>query len=151
MTTNDISNRLSHIDRDIRMLLSDTGYCDYEGFRFVACPPADYEGRFRLETMEKASRSLLSFHELFGYLSLPAGESHVLHTTRNGRYGYQDKDGSLFEFHCGQDLEAFIQDDDGSHRWVKTRIEHDGSRFYLVGFKSIPLDGLTVRRRGNNV
>ena len=146
MTTNDVWNRLVHIDSEIQGLFSDTGFCYDDSFSFVPCPN-DRESRFLNSSMEGASRFLQKFHEQMDYLRMPAQEPHTLHRTEFKRYGYQDGDGSLSEFHCGQTLEALVPDYDGSLKWVLTRVEHNGSDYYLVGYSSTPMEGLTVRRR----
>ena len=32
-------------------------------------------------------------------------------------------------------------------RWCKSRVEHDGERYYILHYKEVPLPGLTVRVR----
>ena len=50
--------------------------------------------------------------------------------------------------HCGSPLEALIADEcrDVPY-WARTRLEHDGTDYYLVGHSKTSLDGLTVRMR----
>lgn len=43
-------------------------------------------------------------------------------------------------FTCGSPISIKIQ-----HQWINTTIEHDGTRYYAVGLKGLPLEGLTAR------
>ncbi len=146
MTTNDTWNRLTHIDSEIQKLFRDAGYDYDDGFSLVSCPD-NGEHRFLMDSLVLASRSLLDFHEQMDYLRTPAKEPCILHLTEDDRYGFCDKDGHIFKVHCGQVLEALIADENGSSRWRKTRMEHNGVHYYLTGCGPVSLDGLTVRVR----
>ena len=149
MNTNELLDRLLLIDHEIQKLFWDTDFHFCDGFSLVLCPN-DSDGRFRMQTMTEAAFFLRDFHALLAYLQEPAGRTYTLHLTENNRYGYCSEDGSICEFHCGQPLEALIPDGD-TLQWVRTRIEHDSSGFYLVGCHSTPLEGLTIRRRGRHL
>ena len=47
----------------------------------------------------------------------------------------------------GKTIEAKLHDRHGRPCWVKSRIEHDGSDYFLWEHPDIPLTSLTVRER----
>lgn len=47
------------------------------------------------------------------------------------------------ELHCGDCLTVLIFNDvSGKVEWIETRIEHDGSNYYLVGLMGYQISGL---------
>lgn len=58
------------------------------------------------------------------------------------RYGIEEYSDGL---HCGTPLEVKV----GNH-WRKTRIEHNGSEWYLVGIRTEQLESLNVRTEDEN-
>ena len=91
---------------------------------------------------------LYRLHQELMYFLMPCSDVHVLKKYPNGRYGY---DISPFEvgrtFSCGSPIEALLYDEDGYPRWVISRIEHNGTDYYLYGYRNIPLNGLSIRER----
>ena len=51
------------------------------------------------------------------------------------------------EFHCGDPIEFLYFDDLERYEWICSRIEHNGDRYYIVGYRNVSLDGLKVRFR----
>lgn len=148
MTQNDVFSRLHAIDQAAQALIREAGFSFDTGLaKNVLFAPDDPDTRFLKESIELLLEPLEEMHSLLSYLETPASLEHVLERFRNGRYGYQDGNGSRREFSCGQTLEAKITDSFGCLRWVKTRMEHDGSDYFLMGHRSVPLTGLTVRER----
>ena len=58
------------------------------------------------------------------------------------RYGLEEYSAGL---HCGTPLEVKV----GGH-WRRTRIEYNGSEWYLVGIRTDQLEGLSVRTGEEN-
>lgn len=51
-------------------------------------------------------------------------------------------------YRWGDFIEFYYYDDwERESRWCTSTIEHDGSRFYILGFPNVKLDGLRVRHR----
>ena len=152
MTPQDVFSRLHGIDQAAQALIREAGFSFDTGFlEEVAFGPDSPDTRFLKESMGLLLDPLSEMHSLLSYLQTSASPEHVLEKFQNGRYGYQDKDGSRREFSCGQTLEARIRDRSGCPRWVKTRVEHDGTDYYLIGHGCVPLAGLTVRERRQRV
>ena len=148
MTLNDIFERLCALDRDARDLIRGTGYTSDAGLGSEArLKPDDPDGRFPRNKAEEILDSFQTIHEEPQYLSTPSHGEHTLRLFPNGRYGYYDKDGEARILTCGETFEAKFCDSYGRQHWACTRIEHDGSGYFLWGHGRVPLLGLTVRER----
>jgi hypothetical protein len=78
------------------------------------------------------------------YLSKPVRFTGTL--SRNSGGKYELKNGHYYS--SGNNIEALINDDDREYPyWIRSRVEHDGEDYYIVGFKDASLEGLTVRIR----
>ena len=152
MTPHDVFSRLHGIDQAAQALIRDAGFSFDTGLaQNVPFVPEGPDTRFLKESVELLLDLLSEMHSLLSYLETPASPEYVLERFKNGRYGYRDINGSRREFSCGQTLEARITDSFGCLRWVKTRMEHDGDDYFLMGHRSVPLAGLTVRERRQRV
>ena len=152
MIPKDVFSRLHEIDRAAQALIRKAGFSFDTGLaQNVPFAPDDPDTRFLKENVELLLDPLSEMHSLLSYLQTPASTEHVLERFKNGRYGYRDIKGSRREFSCGQTLEARIVDRCGRLRWVKTRVEHDGTDYFLMGHGSVPLAGLTVRERRKRI
>ena len=152
MTLEDVFSRLHGIDLAAQALLREAGFSSDNGLaESVSLPPDGPDARFLKESIELLLDPLAQMHSLISYLETPASPEHVLEKFPNGRYGYRDEKGSCREFTCGQPLEARIRDSTGCQRWVRTRVEHDGTDYFIMGHGSVPLTGLTIRERGRQV
>ena len=152
MTLKDVFSRLHEIDQAAQALIREAGFSfDTGSVENVAFAPNGPDTRFLKESVELLLEPLSEMHSLLSYLQTPASPEYVLEEFENGRYGYRNENGSRREFSCGQTLEARIVDRCGQPRWVKTRVEHDGSDYFLIGHGSVPLAGLTIRERRQRV
>lgn len=80
------------------------------------------------------------------YIAKPVREMGKLRKNASGRYELY----SGHDYHCGSVIEALVSD--GRYDvpyWARTRVEHDGVDYYLVGYREVPMQGLTVRVREN--
>lgn len=149
MTLFDVFERLQTLDQAASSLLRDTRFQSDEGLGVPVCPlPEEAEDAFLREQAEELLESLEGIHAVLCYLKRPLHGEYTLEQFPNGRYGYFDKDGDEHIFTCGKALEAKIHEPCGQQRWARTRIEHDGSDYFLWGYRSVPLSGLTIRERG---
>lgn len=152
MTFQELFERLCHIDREAVSLLEDTGFYSEDGLDGAVRPLPDIlEDAFLREQAKELLETFEGFHEEFSYLKKPTRGEYSLERFPSGHYGYHDREGKAHCFSCGSSLEAKICDRYGRRRWVRTRIEHDGSDYFLWGFGDIPLCGLTVRERGESI
>ncbi len=149
MTLENLFSRLHGIDQAAQALIREAGFSSDTGFaEGVSLPPDGPETRFLKENIMLLLDPFTQMHSLLCYLETPVSPEHVLEKFPNGRYGYRDRNGSCREFTCGEPLEARVRDSSGCRSWVRTRVEHNGSDYFLTGYGSVPLSGLTVRERG---
>lgn len=139
--------RLCDIDFEAQALINESGYWDDWISSSSRCWKNEADFEFMRLSLESILKSLDNLHHKIAWLASPASEEHVLRKFRNGRYGYLDSYGNPVSFSCGSWLEAKLYDREGGYHWVKVRIEHDRSDYYLYGHKDVPLQGLVVRRR----
>lgn len=148
MTFRDVFEQLAAIDRQAVSLLEAAGFHSDEGLGGTVRPLRDpAQDLFIRDLTENMLDSLHLLHEEFSYFSSPVSGEYRLEPFPDGRYGFFDKEGRKHLFSCGKTIEAKIKDHYGRLRWVKGRLEHDGSDYYLWGHLDIPLAGLTVRER----
>lgn len=149
MKLDDVFSRLQEIDRAAQELIRETGFSSDTGIaQRISSSPADPNDRFLKENAELLLDPLDEMHWFLSYLNAPVSPEYVLQKFPNGRYGYLDKEGRSHIFTCGQILEARVRDRFGCQHWVKTSIEHNGFDYFLAGHSSVPLAGLTIRKRG---
>lgn len=148
MTPIEVLQHLMDIDRQGQRLLADSGYGyeDGSGARLVPLS-SDPDGNYLWDSVESLMGFLAELHAGIEYLCTPLHGPYTLQLLPDGRYGYRDGDGQPHSFHCGATLEFLYHDCLGKMRWKQARMEHNGSRYYLVGGEDIRLDGLTVRER----
>lgn len=148
MTLSTILNQLRSIDCKAQALISETGFNHYDGLGDQPYPKTDDpEELFLRDYIEGLLDIFSELHEEISYLWKPLHGNHVLELFPDGRYGYFDECGNSNTYHCGDPVEALIPIEHGSLKWVRTRIEHDGTDFYLCRYHSVPLAGLTIRER----
>ncbi len=147
MTIQNVFERLEHIDREAARLSREAGFSQDECLGEEVCHLPDIcEDAFLRDNAEEILQALGQIHLILRYLKTPLHGEHTLRRLPNGRFGYCDgKETRVFT--SGDSLEAKICDTCGGPRWVVSMIEHDGKDYYLAGFHSIPLGGLTVRER----
>lgn len=149
MTLQTIFNRLTDIDCKIQTLIREIGMDDYCELGDVIAPNrTDPDEMFLFTELNNLLLPLCRLHRELLYLLAPCSDTQVLKRYPNGRYGYDIRpfeEGRTFS--CGSPIEALIYDDDGYPRWVSSRIEHNGTDYYLYGYSDIPLNGLTIRER----
>lgn len=149
MTLQTIFKRLADIDCQIQTLIREIGMDDDHELGDVITPNrADPDERFLFNKLSDLMSPLCRLHKELLYLLMPYSDTQILRKYPNGRYGY---DVRPFEegrtFSCGSPIEALICDEDGYPYWVSSRIEHNGTDYYLYGYSDIPLSGLIIRER----
>ena len=131
------------IDNLIRL----STYDDYDDLSGLDIDYDDPEELFVVDELKEIMNQLANVRDKMKYLSRPIKETSRLH--RNGSGRYETRQGHCYT--CGSGIEALVSADNrhDSPYWVRTRVEHDGSDYYLAGHKGIDMNGLTVRVREN--
>ena len=149
MTLQTIFKQLTDIDRQFQSLIREIGMKDdYELGDIITPNKEDPDEMFLFNELSDLISPLCQLHRKLMYLLMPCSDIQILKRYPNGRYGYDIhpfEDGRTFT--CGSPIEALIYDEDGYPCWVSSRIEHNGTDYYLYGHSDIPLTGLTIRER----
>ena len=149
MTLQTILSRLYSLDHELQALISETGFDYEEGLgNQVALDPENPEDLFLKDIIENMMIPLGDLHDELVYLKQPTCGEHRLEHLPDDRYGYISENGTCHTLTCGSPVEALVPVKDGPMRWIRTRIEHDGTDYFLWLHGSVPLEGLTVRERG---
>ncbi|MDO4804120.1 MAG: DUF5348 domain-containing protein [Lachnospiraceae bacterium] len=145
MTLQNIFECLQDIDRDAQTLIRNARFSYDAGLSESVCINTDDpEHLYLQEAADCILGNLASIHEDLLYLRRPFRGEYKVIATLDGRIGYSDR-GRLHVFHCGDDLEVKTTDGLGRLRWIRSSVEHDGSRYYLVGCRHYPAVGCTIR------
>lgn len=140
----EILEQVRKISDEINHLLVESKYKDYRDLSGLNINHQDGDQLFILHELCTIMNNLSDAKERINYLFRPIEEIGNLYKNEVGRY--ETKTGDYYT--CGKSIEALVMDEDHDvPYWVRTRIEHDGADYYLVGYKHISLEGLPVRIR----
>jgi len=143
---NQVLAKTTEMKWKIDSLLKLSTYDDYDDLSGLSIDYDNPEELFLLDELKNIMVQLTNVRDKIKYLSRPVKETSCLY--RNGVGRYETRQGHGYT--CGSGIEALVSDDrHDSPYWVRTRVEHDGEDYYLVGHKGIDMNGLTVRVRGN--
>ena len=145
MTLKDIFECLRGIDRDAQALIKKTRFSFDAGIGESVCMDMDDPEHLYLE--EEAYcilYGLASMHEDLLYVRRPFRGEYKVTQMPDGRIGYDDGD-RFHALHCGDSLEVKVTDSLGRRRWIRSGVEHDGDRYYLIGCSRFPAVGYTIR------
>ena len=119
-----------------------TNYDDLSGL--VGIDFTDGEQLFLWEELRLIADKLADAQERIAYLNRPITETSRLHRGTAGKY----RTAKGIFYSCGSSIEALVSDE--YHEvpyWTRTTVEHNDKDYYLVGYKHLPMKGLTVRVR----
>lgn len=129
---------------NIKSLVRLSTYEQYDDLSGLEMNNEDAEQLLLLDELRCIMDKLSDVEDRISYLSRPIKETSRLHLNECGKY--ETKGGHFYS--CGYGIEALVSDDyHDTPRWTRTRVEHNGERYYLVGCRDVSLDGLTVRVR----
>ncbi|WP_411679589.1 DUF5348 domain-containing protein [Clostridium thailandense] len=136
-------NSANNISKQIDELLKKSNYKNYDDLSSLKIDYNDAEQLLLLDELKVILDRLESVKIKIDYLNLPIIYTGFLQKNSNGRYAIGTK-----EFSSGAGIEVLVYDDFCDKKyWIKTRIEHNGKDYYLVGYKNIQMQGLEVRVR----
>lgn len=132
---------LKRLEPRLEEAIKETQRLEYETSQDALSP----EQRLEYEQLLGIGARLEETLTRWKYLQKPVVAEGFLRKNERGRYEIDDR----FEFTSGQSIEVLISDPDFDETaWVKTRVEHNGQDYYLVGYDEIPMAGLMARERG---
>lgn len=142
---NAVMSKSMELDWKIESLLKLSTFYDYDDLSGLHYDYNNGDQLFLADELKFIMDKLADVHDRISYMARPIKEVSKLHKNVDGRY--ETRRGHYYTSGCR--IEALVTDD--YHEvpyWTRTRVEHDGTDYYLVGYKDIKLRGLTVRVRG---
>lgn len=144
MKLSELKERVFELNTDIKYLMKETGFESYEELDRVKFDQDDINERFLIKEFTSIISKLESVSRDISYLDAAIGEEYTLHKNSYGRYETPEH-----EYSCGNTIEFKYYDDfDERDKWTVSRVEHNGDDYYIVGHRSLIMEGLTVRHRG---
>lgn len=135
---------LKPISSSIGKVLKSSSYEEYDDLSGLNINYEDAEQLLLLDELRRIIQKLDDVKARVDYLNKPVIWTKRLSKNESGKYETSKK-----EYSCGARIEALVSNDyHDVPYWAITRVEHDGDDYYLVGYKDVPLEHLTVRARG---
>jgi hypothetical protein len=140
---NEVLLMAGKLSNEIGELLSQSTYKEYDDLSELEIDYKDPEQLFIVDELRYILEKLDMAKDAIDYLNCPVKYSGTLIKNSRGRYEIKQK-----EYTCGSSIEALVTDNyHDEPYWTRTRVEHDGLDYYLVGNKNIQMKGLKVRVR----
>ena len=132
------------LSSEIEELQKLSSYHNYDDLSGLKIDYTDPEHLLLLDELRLIMEKLSDAKRHIDYLCKPIQFTGTLF--RNSRGKYELKNGHYYS--CGSNIEALVSDDcRESPYWIRSRVEHDGDDYYIVGCKDTSLEGLTARVR----
>lgn len=125
------------LNRGISQFLKFSTYHDYDDLSGLDIDFADGEQILLLDELRRITDRLADVQEYIAYLSRPILEVSLLRKGIAGKY--RTAEGRFYD--CGSSIEALVSDE--YHEvpyWTRTTVEHNGTDYYLVGYKGLSMD-----------
>lgn len=137
---------LTSISTTITKVARMTGYLENGEVSHLDINRKNADDLFLSDEIKRVLDKLADIQGWIDYLNLPIKYESRLFENESGRYETDREDyytsGHLIEFLC---------EDEDRHEhpyWCRSRVEYNGERYYIVGHKNLPMEGVTVRVRG---
>ena len=133
------------LNRQITQFLKFSTYMDYDDLSGLdGIDRTDGEQLFLWEELRLITDKLADTQERIAYLTRPIAETSRLRKGTGGKY--RTAQGHFYD--CGSSIEALVTDEyHDVPYWTRTVVEHNGEDYYLVGYKGLSMNSLTVRIR----
>lgn len=151
MNIEELNKEMVNLEKQITRVLtaSNCSEDDFSGVDYDARNPNDL---LLAEEYRKILGKLSDIQQVVKYLNRPVKFEDTLYLRPDGRYG--TKNGEIY-YNSGCGIEFLYSDEilnkDGDfvpmETWGISRVEHNGTDYYIVGHKDVTLDGLRVRVR----
>lgn len=136
-------NNMRSLSYEIGSLLKQSTYDEYDDLSGLNINYDDADQLFLVDELKEIMEKLDDVKMDIDYLNRPIKNIGILQKNNGGRY-----EAGIREYISGSGIEALIYDDYSERDcWVKTRVEHHGKEYYLVGYRNISMQGLKVRWR----
>lgn len=142
MKLEDLLAKFIKLKWDIKSVISESSFGAYEDLSGIEDWDASTDDPDKLQLLKESVSILNKLSDVYctiEYLSLPIKDTGYLKQKSNGRYelnGHEFTSGCGIEYYCTDDEQYYDYDDDRClPYWAASRIEHNGSNYYIVGCK----------------
>lgn len=143
MNIREFQERMDDALNDVKHLLVQSGYYDNLTLGNIDCDRDDPDDVQRWNEFTNASKLLLKAVDDLNYLHRPITGTSRLCLNTSGRY-----EDDYYEYTSGYGIEFLLADNCSTPCWVHSRVEvDDDGNYYIVGYKSLDMDGLETRIR----
>lgn len=148
-----LSKEMEKLRQQIVTLQFVSGYKSEDDIKLRGWELKDADERQMMEEYVTILYMLDKIRGGLDYHSLPVKEEGILHLNKvSGRYetekGYCYTSGSGIEFLRLEKIFNYeTQKEEEVEIWTTSRLEHDGKKYYIVGYQEVKLQGLKVRMR----
>ena len=149
-TLQDLKEELDRLSGQLTHIIKGSGYEEWGDISGLEYDPEDPESLFLKDELEETLEKLDRVNSGLSYLSQPIAVQGQLHRGSNGRYSVEGRElssGYGLEILAPTEVTTKSGDWRAGFKWVATRMEHNGEDYYIVGYRDLPLEGLTVRIR----
>lgn len=150
----DIMNEVSELNLKIKQILHHSDFENYDDLSGLDIDRTNAEELFLTDELYGILDRLSDISHTLNYLDRPVKAEGRLHKNSNGRYelnGHEFSSGCGIEYLADDDRHMTYDESDeyvSVPYWCASRIEHDGTDYYIVGAsKDLELEGLQVRYR----
>lgn len=153
MTLEELTWELEQLRRQAKTLLNQSQFREYDDLSGVEYKRTDGEALFLTNEYRGILYSLSNFERSLEYLNHPVGFTDTLVLNESGRYCTKNgcisySSGSGIEFEYREEVYNSEKEDwEEVTTWRTSSVEHNGERYYIVGYSSVELNGLKVRVR----
>lgn len=139
-----VLSNLAKVSKEIGKVLEVSTYKRYNDLSGLKIDYSDKDQLFLLDEIRMIVEELEGLDRKIKYINTPISYTGTLYKNSSGRYETENGD----YYTSGKSIEVLIYDEMSEcKKWVLTRVEHDGKDYYVVGYKGVSLEGLTVRIR----
>ena len=117
-------------------------YFEYENLDYLECDRTDPNEVQKYLELQNIAQNLADAIEDIEYLKKPVKGESRLYLNSRGRL-----EDDFTEYTCGQGIEVYIEDDEPIPHWEYSRVESEGERYYIVGYRSMNPEGFRTRIR----
>lgn len=152
MTITELKSAVQKLSGQISTILSTSGYQQYDDLLSIKYDINNPDDLMIIDEYKQLLSKLSDVQYAIDYLSKPVKYEDRLTLRTDGRYGTINgttyyTSGSRIEFLTSEE----VMDSDGQFvdvpAWRISRIEHNGTDYYIVGYSDVKLHGLKVRVR----
>lgn len=149
-----LSAEMEKLKKQIENIIHISGYHHYDDLSRLDDYKqiTDSDGRQILEEYERIISDLDKTARRLAYYKKPVKEVSCIYRNESGRYetdsGHYYTSGRTIEFLRTEETYNYNTDEwEDAKIWTTSSVEHNGKKYYIVGYPNVKMSGLKVRVR----